>query len=157
MGARARRTPADGSMVARPPASSVIVELPIAPNSELWRECDSLFDSIYHQKRRVNGYSGFFPKAHEWVRVEYQQHGLSATLLNYFARIGAGYLILPAGSAEQARGRGLREVWQGDGRVNLHPGRGFVSVAPRASARQQAMTTRCRFGTTRSRGPKTPR
>ena len=99
------------------PASSVIVELPIAPNSELWRECDSLFDSIYHQKRRVNGYSGFFPKAHEWVRVEYQQHGLSATLLNYFARIGAGYLILPAGSAEQARGRGLREVWQSDGRV----------------------------------------
>jgi hypothetical protein len=96
--------------LASQPGEIVFAELPIAPDGDLWRECDATFSSIYHRKRIVNGYSGFWPGGQRWLWTETQRAGLSEPALRYLDRAGVHYIgvrsgtpIAPAAASRLAR------------------------------------------------------
>jgi hypothetical protein len=89
-------------LAAQPP-DVVFAELPLVPDNDLWRECHNVFASIYHRKRIVNGYSGFFPREWHWLRLELKESGLSEAALDHLQRVGVTHVSLPSGTTPPAR------------------------------------------------------
>lgn len=72
-----------------------ILELPM-PNKpeEVWKETRYLYYSTYHWKKLVNGYSGYFPPAYNFLYMEGMQRIPSDSSVGLLRELGIRYLII---------------------------------------------------------------
>ncbi|HHL38952.1 MAG TPA: hypothetical protein ENJ37_00415 [Deltaproteobacteria bacterium] len=87
-----------------------VMELPLpATQDELFKEVKPIYHSIYHWKRLVNGYSGYFPPAYEFLYKKWMTgfpDPLSVGLLS--EELEVRYLIVHSGSYEQKQWERIR-------------------------------------------------
>ncbi len=85
------------------PADFALVELPLPP-PESQRvgsiECPRLYYSIYHWKRMINGYSGYFPPVYDELRRRWQQRPVKQNIKD-LAELGVRYVIIHASDYEK--------------------------------------------------------
>ncbi|MBI4888323.1 MAG: hypothetical protein HY824_14610 [Acidobacteria bacterium] len=111
------RAPAVYHELARQPANTVVIELPLGPPDFDLR---AMYYSTVHWRPVVNGYSGFYPPHYSRLMTalsEVPRHpGLS---LQALAAIGATHLVLHAGAYRDDEGAATAAVLRNAGAVEL--------------------------------------
>jgi hypothetical protein len=93
------------------PGDFAVVELPLLPGDQPTRGCDLLYYSIYHRKKIVNGYSGYFPAEGGWLQRQVEEAGISLPVVEYLRQIGVRYIFVRHGTPiDPAAGVHLRHI-----------------------------------------------
>ncbi|MCC7201189.1 MAG: hypothetical protein IT393_00760 [Nitrospirae bacterium] len=72
-----------------------ILELPLpGQTTDLWKETQYMYYSIYHWKRLVNGYSGYFPPSYNYLYSEGMKDFPSDASIGLLRQLGIKYIIL---------------------------------------------------------------
>ena len=105
------RVPAVYRWLAEQKDDPVILELPLPDKpTDVWKEAERVYFSIYHWERMVNGYSGYFPPSYDDLYMKKLKGFPSNQTIELIKNLGVTYLIIHLDSYEGSERKKLTDL-----------------------------------------------